>query len=481
MTANPPVGPLRASSHMRLIEGPWGQAAYHAVAGGLTCIDPATADLLRYCSMPRTPSEIAGHVPTCSPSRLDAFLDFFAERSLLVPHDANDDEHLELRRTRRLADLARGRQVRAIQMILSNRCNFRCSYCFEGGGGAASAGLPGGDRPSRRQGGLLMGASDAEAYLDTLLDLVRQAGTDALAIQLFGGEPLVNGDVVKHLLRRFGLGEGRGVRLSWSVVTNGSLVTDELATLFRHCEVPVVVSYDSPASHARRLADGSAVHRVVGRGIDTLRRHGCRVVVNAVLGDLTFHQFDRDLVDFCLARGIHEIGVVLDLDPDFYARREPDAILDRLWNVYRYGRDRGIVVTGYWHQVFDHLVARNWFEAAGYKNCSAMGAQLSIEPDGSVYACKASSGCFGNILRPRELLDSEAFRRYALRACTSPAPCRGCEVEHFCTGLCLGSIETRYGDIDAVEPAACGVYRGATRRLINDHAQSAHLPRFVLT
>jgi hypothetical protein len=45
--------------------------------------------------------------------------------------------------------------------------------------------------------------------------------------------------------------------------------------------------------------------------------------------------------------------------------------------------------------------------------------------------------------------------------------CRGCAIEGFCQGVCLGNIEEIHdGDIYQVDPRYCVVYRGITERIL---------------
>jgi uncharacterized protein len=119
------------------------------------------------------------------------------------------------------------------------------------------------------------------------------------------------------------------------------------------------------------------------------------------------------------------------------------------------------------------------FDAIGYKTCSALGCQLSIEPSGDVFACKACSIPLGHAMHLSQLLHSRSYMQYNMRSCASPPPCIGCEIEHFCTGLCVGSIEKTYGNIQSIERAACDVYRKLVARLISE-ASVGELPNFHL-
>jgi uncharacterized protein len=44
----------------------------------------------------------------------------------------------------------------------------------------------------------------------------------------------------------------------------------------------------------------------------------------------------------------------------------------------------------------------------------------------------------------------------------------GCEIENFCSGLCLGPVEKKYGTVNAIEKSACDVYRLLVRQLVAD-------------
>ncbi|WP_408005252.1 SPASM domain-containing protein [Pseudomonas lopnurensis] len=115
----------------------------------------------------------------------------------------------------------------------------------------------------------------------------------------------------------------------------------------------------------------------------------------------------------------------------------------------------------------------------GFKNCSAKGAQFSIEPNGSVFACKAGSTLLGDIRDGTKILDSQPYLKHAELRRDNPAFCHGCEIEGFCGGLCLGPLEKKFASFNAVEPSACDFYRGITRKHIGS-LQSYEIATFDL-
>jgi uncharacterized protein len=476
---------LRSSAHLRVVPRAADFAVYHRIYGGLFLVDRPGLDLLGYFETPRTEEDACRDHPELEAATLARFLDFCTQRRVLVQPEADEEAIVADRARARERDLVVGRQIRIVQLVLANRCNFKCTYCFEGlGATPLSETIYAHSTPERLEAqasreNSIMRPEQAEAYLESAIRLAKRAGNEALAVQFFGGEPLVNWRTIQRVLDRFGH-EHDGVSLGYSIITNGSLISDEVAQAFHEFDVPVVVSYDSPKSDARPLRGGQNSHDVIRRGLERLRRHDNRVVLNSVLGESTFEIFGHDLVDFAFDNGIWEIGVVLDLDPVFYERRSANEIVDRLWEVCAYGRSKGVIVTGYWHQIFQGIATHDRYDQIGFSTCSAMGAQLSIEPTGDVFSCKASGGYFGTILAPEELLASETYRTYAMRAVTSPEPCTRCPLEHFCAGMCLGPVENRNDhDISQVEEAACDVYRAITRRFV-ETATAADVPVFFL-
>jgi uncharacterized protein len=313
-----------------------------------------------------------------------------------------------------------------------------------------------------------MSIENARVYLEKIIEIVKKNGNKSLFVQFFGGEPLINWKVIKFVLEHFDRGEKYGIDITYSIVTNGSLVTSEIAEYCKNYDVAVVVSFDSPKGKARNFANGKNSIDKVKHGLSLLNKYGNRIVFNSVLSEKTFQYFDIDLVDFALKYYIFEIGVLLDLDPEFYVKHKTKDIVDQLWNVYTYGKQKGVLLTGYWHMIFQQIVNTNIFKVRGFKTCSATGCQLSVEPSGDVYACKGSSGYFGNILEPEELLSSKNYWKYAMRTFHNAPECDGCEIELFCSGFCLGPLEKKYHDIYVVEKNTCEIYKELTKRLIKD-------------
>ncbi|MGA9189320.1 MAG: radical SAM protein [Methanosarcina sp.] len=455
---------LNKSKYLHVVPRPEGFVLYHSLYGGLCSVDQNTMDLLNIFSTPALEREALNYAEVYGEEQVKSFIQRFKSKGFLI--DSTIDECAAL--TQKVNDIKKhlheGSQIRIVQLVLTNLCNFKCEYCFINDVYSSEERF----KSQASSDNKIMSTENAQIYIEKIIEIVKKNGNKSLFVQFFGGEPLINWKVIKFVLEHFGRGEKYGIEITYSIVTNGSLFTSEIAAYCKNYDVAVIVSFDSPRGKARNFANGKNSIDEVEHNLSLLSKNGNRVVFNSVLSEKTFQYFDTDLVDFALKYYIFEIGVLLDLDPEFYEKHKTKDIVEKLWKVYTYGKQKGVLLTGYWHMIFQQMLNTNIFEVRGFKTCSATGCQLSVEPSGDVYACKGSSGYFGNILEPEELLSSKNYWKYALRTFQNATECDGCEIELFCSGFCLGPLEKKYRDIYVIEKNTCGIYKEITKRLIGD-------------
>lgn len=455
---------LQKSRYLQIVSRIDGFALYHSLYGGLCIVDENIKDVLDIFHTPITKLEALNAAKVFKEHKINSFMQIFRSKGFLVKPES--DEYGALKR--KIMDIDKhlhlGCQVGVVQLVMTNLCNFRCKYCFVNDIYSSKERL----RSQKSRNNKMMSTKNARNYLEKTIELVKKNGKKSLFIQFFGGEPLMNWNTIRFVLDHFAKGEEYGIDIGYSIVTNGSLLTENIAEYCKRYDVPVIVSFDSPKGNDRIFPNGRSSIDKVKKGLSLLKKYGNRVVFNSVLSEETFAYIDTDLIDFALEYNVFEIGVLLDLNPRFYEIRETEDIVEKLWDLYIYGKRNGVLVTGYWHMIFQQLASTNIFKTRGFKTCSGTGCQLSVEPSGDVFACKGSSAYFGNILKTEELLSSKNYRKYALRTFHNALECEGCEIENFCSGFCLGPLEKRYGDIYVVEKRTCDVYKKLTKNLIRD-------------
>ncbi len=149
---------------------------------------------------------------------------------------------------------------RTLFLILmpTERCQFRCTYCYED---------------------FSLGRMPADVRAGVKALMARRApNLELLAIEWFGGEPLLACDIVEELqgfAHRLARAEP-GLRLRGSMTTNAALLTPDLMTRLVAIGVrSFQITLDGPAEHhdkVRRLAGGGGTFGSIWRNLLAARR-----------------------------------------------------------------------------------------------------------------------------------------------------------------------------------------------------------------
>lgn len=140
-------------------------------------------------------------------------------------------------------------QPLAISLNIAQSCNLTCSYCY------ADKGRFGGK--SR-----MMMVETALTAIDRLLN---GSGTRPVSIGFIGGEPLLNRRVLHAAVNYAAHRSGQtGLKVSFGITTNGTLIEPEDIALFRKHRFAVTVSLDG----GREINDGLRLTKNSGSSFD---------------------------------------------------------------------------------------------------------------------------------------------------------------------------------------------------------------------
>ena len=196
-------------------------------SGGVHVIDNITYDLLGYIEPPlqnECPEEIieklSGKYSIEEIKESYSEIVSLYEDKLLFSEDIYGD----------YAETAVESPVKAMCLHIAHDCNLRCKYCF-----AAT-----GDFGTGRK---LMPLETGKAAIDFLLE--KSAGRENLEVDFFGGEPLMNFDVVKEIVKYARSKEAEyGKNFRFTITTNGMLLTDDKIDFINKEMSNVVLSID---------------------------------------------------------------------------------------------------------------------------------------------------------------------------------------------------------------------------------------------
>ncbi len=345
-------------------------------------------------------------------------------------------------------------EVKALCLHVAHSCNLNCSYCF------ASQGKYKGERA-------LMSFEVGKQALDFL---VGHSGKRVnLEVDFFGGEPLLNWNVVKDLVAYAREIEGRhNKKFRFTLTTNGVLVDDEVIEFANREMHNVVMSIDGrPEVHDRFRVDYSgrgSYEQIIPKFLKFARARGERDYY--VRGTYTHHNVDFTEDLFHLA----DLGFTrLSMEPVVCAPDDPCALTDEdlpvLFEQYEIlakemlRREREGKPITFYHYMIDLEHG-----PCIYKRISGCGSgteYLAVTPWGDLYPCHQFVG--DDAYRMGNVWDgvTNTEMRDEFKHCNVYArpECADCWARLYCSGGCAANAYHAAGSITGTYEYGCKLFR----------------------
>ncbi|BEP29125.1 thioether cross-link-forming SCIFF peptide maturase [Helicovermis profundi] len=340
--------------------------------------------------------------------------------------------------------------VKAMCLHVAHDCNLRCKYCF------ASQGDFEGTRS-------LM---SAEVGKKSLLYLVQNSGTRKnLEVDFFGGEPLMNFEVVKELVD-YGrsLEKEYNKNFRYTITTNGTLLTDEINDYINENMDNVVLSIDG-----RKEVNDTMRYFVNEKGTyDNIMPKFKSLVSKR--GDKTYYvrgtftkyntDFSKDVIHMA-NNGFRLTSiepVVTEAKYD-YALDESD--LPKIFSEYdklaeeiinRHGTEKEFE---FFHFMND--LTQGPCIIKRVSGCGAGSEYLAISPEGDIYPCHQFVGDedfkMGNILKNN--LDDSLTKQFKDANVYTKEKCKECWAKFYCSGGCHANAYNFNGDVNKPYELGC--------------------------
>jgi uncharacterized protein len=459
----PPVGTGTCSLSTHLHLSPPGARrpyVYHRLFGNFAWVDDEMHDLL------------ARPLPAMTVASLSDLIGAAETQSLWDSHflvESPEEERSMIAgwlEDRRQA-IHTGKFLGALQISSSNACNFACTYCF-----ADASDLRSAPRQRIAEGPQNISYELASAAIDNVRQVAQQHGRQRIGVKFLGREPLINWKVIRQLLHAYA-----DAGIQWSITTNGSLINDEIASDLKRFDVLTVVSLDGPSAvnDAFRLAkSGGGTYSIVERALRLLAEHGTRYGVSSVITAKSDFASMRPFIDHLVDLGARELELTLVMQTKHVPvspMTDEVQLAAELADLYEYGREK-LLLHGDWIDPFHRIMVTHKFRDEGEpvtplgSACTATSHQISLEPSGDLFPCRAMSTHYGNILDLDAALHSKPYEDVVMRTFYNVRACHGCMLEGFCQGTCLGSSEEATGDLYGVDERYCRLYRAVASELL---------------
>jgi uncharacterized protein len=349
--------------------------------------------------------------------------------------------------------------VKALCLHIAHDCNLKCNYCF------AAQGDFGGAKE-------LMSSEVGKNSIDYLIE--NSGNRRNLEVDFFGGEPLMNWEVVKELVE-YGRKKEKeyNKNIRFTITTNGVLLDDEKIKYINENMHNVVLSLDGrkDVNDAMRptLNDKGSYDIIVPK-FKQLIDERPKDKYYYIRGTFTRQNLDfsKDVLHFAdLGFGLTSIEPVVDSENNPYALREEDLpkIFEEYENLAVEYADRQLGEDKF--KFFHFMIDLNQGPCVikRLSGCGAGSEYMAITPTGDVYPCHQFVGNedfkLGNIMGeldiPKDLQNE--FRNAHVY---NKQDCKECWAKFYCSGGCHANAYNFNDDILKPYKVGCEMQRKRT-------------------
>ena len=344
--------------------------------------------------------------------------------------------------------------IKALCLHIAHTCNLNCSYCF------ASQGKYHGDRA-------VMSFEVGKRALDFLVE--NSGSRRNLEVDFFGGEPLMNFDVVKQLVAYArSIEKEKGKNFRFTLTTNGVLIDDDVIDFAnRECS-NVVLSLDGRREvHDRFRVDYAGAgswDKIVPKFQKMVKARGGK---NYYMRG-TFTHANPDFLE--------DIKVMLDLgfdelsmepvvcppgDPSELTEEDLPIVMDQYEKLAELmlSRDREGKPFTFYHYMIDLTGG-----PCIYKRISGCGSgteYMAVTPWGDLYPCHQFVGeekfKLGDIWQG--VTNKETQCKFGDCNVYSRPDCRDCWAKLYCSGGCAANAYHSTGSVNGVYEYGCRLFR----------------------
>lgn len=349
-------------------------------------------------------------------------------------------------------------------IVVTENCNFNCKYCFIS------------DIVSDNDRSKVMTKEVAKASVELLQKTYeRQKHDYDKTITFYGGEPLLNFEVIKYFMQEVDRMKTTAYwpdDVKFAVITNGSLLTKKHIEFLRQNDIALSISYDvdkhSHANRANRL--GYDTYDVVRNNIQLCINEKMPYSLSITISEETLWNKDSVLQEILSLKPLTIAFNMLipnkHLTPsNTYYEEATDFMIE----CFKRLRSRGLYEDRMMRKVQAFIDNKLYL----YDCCASGGNQFVIAPDGSIGICHGylnnqkffSANVLDKDFDFRNTLD---FTYWKKRSPLFMPECLDCECLGICGGGCPYAADYMHGSIYALDDRFCIHAKKVLEWLIND-------------
>jgi len=349
---------------------------------------------------------------------------------------------------------ARKTVVKSLCLHIAHDCNLACKYCF----------AEEGEYHGKRE---LMSYEVGKKALDFLV--ANSGERHNLEVDFFGGEPLMNFDVVKDLVK-YGrsLEEAHNKKFRFTLTTNGVLLNDEILDFANKEMGNLVLSIDG----RKEVHDRMRPHRGGQGSYDEIvpkfiKAAESRDQMNYyVRGTFTRNNLDfSNDVSHLADLGFEQISVepvVAELTEDYALQDEDIEMIKSQYDILLkdlYRRKKEGKPVNFFHFMID--LSGGPCVAKRLSGCGSGTEYLAVAPSGDLYPCHQFVGkkefLMGNV--DEGVVNTEIRDEFKLCNVYAKDKCKECFAKFYCSGGCAANAYNYSGSVNGVYEIGCELER----------------------
>ena len=340
--------------------------------------------------------------------------------------------------------------VKAMCLNVSHDCNLRCEYCFAGKG-------------DYEQGRMVMSEETGKKAIDFLLE--NSGDREFLELDFFGGEPLMNFEVVKKVVEYARSKEkDYGKTFRFTITTNGMLLNEDVREYINKEMSNIVLSIDGRkevTDRVRKRVDGTGCYdRIIGNFQELAKARGDKEYY--VRG--TFTKYNKDFTNDVYS--LYNLGFdQISVEPVVADPKQPYALteedLPEIFDEYE-KLAKSIVKTrkdGEFFNFFHYMIDLDQGPCAikRLRGCGCGNEYVAVTPDGDIYPCHQFIGHeewkMGSLYDGT--FDMEMKENFSKTSVYHKPECSECWAKFYCSGGCNANNMQYEGDILKSHKLSC--------------------------
>ncbi len=336
------------------------------------------------------------------------------------------------------------KKIELLYLGITQGCNLGCKYCFL-------------ENEHANWHSKIMSESIACETVTKYIEYVKKNKIHKPQIIFFGGEPLLNWKILKYvvsLCEPYNCIADSNSRITFSIVTNGTLVTDEIAAFLAENKIGMGLSIDGPKelndkNRVFKSGDQSVYDRIM-QSVEILKKHGCSFGLSLTMSQ-DFISYADDIIPWLKKMNVGDVFTNFYHHSEYHDWWESHSLNSAKFITDSFEELASIgIINGRPTRQIECLVSGKM----KFSDCAGVGLnQFLIKPDGEVRVCQCDYYSEDNHLgyisdgSIEELIDkAPSLQRWLNKTPIMREECQSCEALFCCGGGCLTQSKVLFGD-----------------------------------